>query len=350
MGAHTFGTHFQVLTFGESHGPAMGAVIEGCPAGVAFSHELILEKMRRRRPGYFPWVSSRKEADKPELLSGVFEGRTLNTPIAFLIRNQDTKPQDYQNIKTTPRPGHADDLWKEKFGHADHRGGGRASGRETTGRVVGGAVAEMFLTQLYPQLNVQALPTHIGPFVRKDKPPDNSRPTVQEGTRSKLKENSVSLAEDWFGAETKKVENFLIQKKKEGLSYGGIMELYIKNPPKGLGQPVFRKLKSDLSSAFMSIGACYAVSLGGKDDIHSVEGSLLHGQNKPLVYGGIRGGISTGEDIVFQLKFKPPASVLNVAKKGRHDPCLVPRALVVAEAMAWLTIADHVLWMRKDHL
>ena len=331
MGAHTFGTHFQVLTFGESHGPAMGAVIEGCPAGVPFSHKLILEKMARRRPGYFPWVSGRKEPDKPELLSGVFEGLTLNTPIAFLIRNQNARPKDYQKIKTEPRLGHADDLWKEKFGHADYRGGGRASGRETTGRVIGSAVAEMFLTQIYPQINIRALPTQIGPFIRKN-----------------MADFSFQLTPDWFGTETQKVENFLIQKKKEGLSYGGTMELRIKNPPKGLGQPIFRKLKSDLSSAFMSIGACYAVSLGGKGHIHSKEGSLLHGTKNPLVYGGIRGGLSTGEDIVFQLKFKPPASVLNVAQKGRHDPCIVPRALVVAEAMAWLTIADHVLWMRQD--
>ena len=334
MSANIFGTHFQVLTFGESHGPFVGAVVEGCPSGVPFSWDLLLNKMEKRRPGYFPWVSGRKEADKPELLSGVFEGYTLGTPIAFLIKNQGAKPQDYQSIKNNPRLGHADDVWKNKFGHVDHRGGGRASGRETTGRVLGGGVAEMFLKPLYPKLKVHAFSTQIGPWVRKVEPVGQTLPTS---------------AESFFGAQSQKVAHFLIQKKKEGLSYGGTIEVRIENPPTGLGQPVFRKLKSDLSSGFMSIGACYAVSLGEKDMCHQ-EGSALHKAQNSSMYGGLRGGISTGETMSFQLKFKPPASVLDIAKKGQHDPCIVPRAVGVAEAMAWLTLADHVLWTRQDRM
>ena len=333
MGANMFGTFFKTLTFGESHGPAVGAVIEGCPAGVPFSLELVKKKMARRQPGRFPWMSSRKELDSPELMSGVFKGLTLGTPITLLIKNRDFKPEDYDSIKHKPRPGHADDVWKQKFGHADHRGGGRASGRETAGRVLAGAVAEMFVKELYSSLSVKALAGRIGPFKREDF----------------NMSSATDLESKWFGRQTKEVEDFLIQAKDRGLSYGGMARVEVTNPPAGLGQPVFRKLKSDMASAFMSIGACYEVSLG-VDDISLEEGSALHGAGKPLVYGGIRGGVSTGEKIVFQLKFKPPASVLDVAKKGRHDPCIVPRALVAVEAMAWLTLADHILWRRADCL
>ncbi len=352
MGANIFGTHFQILTFGESHGPALGVAVEGCPAGVLFSWELIKARLHRRRPGQFPWMSARKEKDEPELLSGVFEGRTLGTPLVLLVRNTDCKSEDYLSIKKKPRPGHADDVWKKKFGHADYRGGGRASGRETTARVMGGAIAEMFLKSLYKDLRINVFPIQIGPFSRKA---DDS-PSL----------NQTWDPENWFGEKTKEVETFLIQKKAEGLSYGGALQVEISSPPEGLGQPVFQKLKSDMAFAFMSIGACYEVSLGDKStggfnttekhspflqrDISREEGSHLHGLKKASLYGGIRGGISTGEKIILQLKFKPPASVLKVAKKGRHDPCIVPRAGAVAEAMAWLVIADHVLWARQDRL
>ena len=348
MGANILGTHFQVLTFGESHGPAIGAVVEGCPAGVAFSYPLLLKKMAERRPGYLPWVSGRKEEDKPELLSGVFEGQTLGTPIAFLLKNQSAQSQDYQSIKNHPRVGHADDVWKAKFGHVDYRGGGRASGRETAGRVIGGAVAQMFLTKTHPSLKVWAFPTQIGPFIRKDIPPlQNSHPINDPKIKDKTQNNA---GQKWFGEQSLEVENFLVQGKKKGFSYGGAMEVRIENPPQGLGQPVFRKLKSELSAGFMSIGACYSVTLGVALEISQQEGSVLHGQKNKEVYGGIRGGISTGEPIIFHLKFKAPASVLHVAQKGRHDPCIVPRVKGVVEAMAWLIIADHVLWCRQDRL
>ena len=338
MGANTFGTHFQVSTFGESHGMALGALIEGCPAGVPFSWTLIQKKMDQRRPGRFLWMSSRKETDEVKILSGVFEGYTLGTPLVLLVENKGFKSEDYETIKHNPRPGHADDVWKNKFGHNDYRGGGRASGRETVGRVLGGAVAEMLLRELYDKLNIKAFPIQIGPFTRKD----------------------FSSQGQWFGEQTKEVEEFLIQKKKQGLSYGGSIKLVINNPPKGLGQPVFRKLKSDMAKAFMSVGASYEVSLGESlvskteaektTDISRKEGSTLHKNQNSMVYGGIRGGISTGEKIVFYIKFKPPSSVLDVAKKGRHDPCIVPRAAFVVEAMAWLVMADHILWSRLDRL
>ncbi len=341
MGANTFGTHFQITTFGESHGPVMGVVVDGCPAGVPFSKTLLKKKMERRRPGYFPWTSSRKEPDEPELLSGVFQDRTLGTPLALIVKNKNFRSKDYQAIKNKARSGHADDVWKEKFGFTDYRGGGRASGRETTGRVLGGTVAEMFLKKLYKSLTITAFPVQIGPFIR-----------------------STGYKKQWFGPQTKEVEEFLIQKKSEGLSYGGTIKLEINQPPSGLGQPVFRKLKSDMASAFMSIGACYEVSLGeptfssvqdrktklSSINISDMEGSQLHNKSKNAVYGGIRGGISTGEKIIFHLRFKSPASVLDIAKKGRHDPCIVPRAVVVVEAMAWLVMADHVLWSRQDRL
>ncbi|MDE0118842.1 MAG: chorismate synthase [Bdellovibrionales bacterium] len=379
MGANTFGTHFQITTFGESHGLAMGVVVEGCPAGVPFSQTLLKEKMERRRPGYFPWTSSRKEPDEPELLSGVFEERTLGTPLALIVKNKNFRSKDYQNIKNQARPGHADDVWKEKFGFTDYRGGGRASGRETTGRVLGGAVAEMFLKTLYKSLTVTAFPVQIGPFIRTsdsiNAPPASTyipieienfgfKSLANKGPRSYKKVIPSGYKKKWFGSQTKEVEDFLIQKKSEGLSYGGTIRLEIGKPPAGLGQPVFRKLKSDMASAFLSIGACYEVSLGdvpfsseqdkkskfSSININEIEGSQLHNKSKDAVYGGIRGGISTGEKIIFQLKFKPPASVLDIAKKGRHDPCIVPRAVVVVEAMAWLVMADHILWSRQDRL
>ena len=322
MSANSFGRCFQITTFGESHGPALGVVIEGCPAGVPFSWDLIRENMARRRPGRFPWMSSRKETDEVELLSGVFEGRTLGTPLALIVRNQDARSEDYENIKSNPRPGHADDVWKKKFGHVDPRGGGRASGRETLSRVLGGTVAQMFLDTLLQKIKVKAQVKQVGPFVRES-----------------------SHLGAWFGEKTQEVEQFLIAKKLQGLSYGGMIEMRIEGLPIGLGQPVFRKLKADLASAFMGIGACYEVRLGSYE-LNLEEGSDLHG--KKGVYGGVRGGISTGEPCVFQLKFKPPSSVLEVAKKGRHDPCIVPRAAVVVEAMAYLVIADHVLWSEQD--
>ncbi|OGQ22421.1 MAG: chorismate synthase [Deltaproteobacteria bacterium RIFCSPLOWO2_02_FULL_44_10] len=325
MPANSFGQHFRITTFGESHGIALGVVIDGCPAGVLFDETLLHEWMQRRRPGSSSVVSSRNESDIPEILSGMFEGKTLGTPIAIIVRNQDARSEDYQKIKNNPRPGHADDVWQEKFGHADYRGGGRASGRETGARVMAAAIAQMFVQTISPEILIQGVITQIGPL--------------------------TLTPEEQKNHFTGRVEKFLLQAKEEGKNYGGVVDLTIAGAPKGLGQPVFHKFKSDLASAYMSVGATSAVEIGDGFASASAEGSEFHRRGETeSPYGGIRGGITTGEPISVRVAFKPPASVLDVAKKGRHDPCIVPRALPVCEAMTWLVLADHLLWQRLDRI
>lgn len=322
LSANSFGHLFKITSFGESHGGGLGTVIEGCPAGLVFDEALLLQWMARRRPGTSAAVSGRAESDTPEVLSGVFEGRTLGTPITVLVRNRDARSEDYEAIKNSPRPGHADDVWKEKFGHVDHRGGGRSSGRETLARVIGGAFAQMFVRTVAPEVQVGSWPRQIGPL-------------------------QFQNAEQATGAQ---IEDFLTQAKAEGQSYGGIGEVHIQNPPVSLGQPVFRKLKSDLASAMMSIGATTGFEFGEGFASAERRGTDFHGAADASSYGGIRGGVSTGETIYFRVAFKPTSSVLDVAKKGRHDPCIVLRALPVLEAMTWLVLADHILWRRLDRI
>lgn len=313
MSANTFGTHFRLTTFGESHGEALGAVIDGCPAGVLFDLDLLNHFLARRRPGQSESVSARNEADTPIILSGIFENKTLGTPIAIIVKNTDARSQDYKGIQRT---GHADDMWADKFLHADTRGGGRASGRETLARVIGGAVAQMFCLSQKPDIVVKGSPKQIGPILI------DSPEKIQEA------------------------EEFLKQAKVEGQSYGGIGRVEVSGIPKGLGQPVFRKLKSDLAAAMLSIGATTGFELGEGFASAGAKGTDFHLNSD--VYGGIRGGISTGEKIDFRVTFKPTSSVLDVAKKGRHDPCIVLRAIPVLEAMTWLVMADHILWQRLD--
>ncbi len=320
MSANRFGEIFQVSSFGESHGPALGVLIEGCPAGISFQHQTLNRAIERRRPGRSAVTSARNEADTPEILSGVFEGKTLGTPIAVIVRNQDARPQDYAKIKTEPRRGHADDVWLAKFGHVDYRGGGRSSGRETLARVIGGAFAEMLVHELAPALTVKATATRIGDI------------TMQNDG-------------DW-----KTAEALLNQLRETGDSVGGVVELEISQPPQGLGQPVYHKLKADLTAAMMSIGAVTAVELGGGFEMTKRRGLDVHVVAAESIYGGIRGGISTGETIHLNVAFKPTSSILDVAKRGRHDPCIVLRALPVVEAMAYLVMADHLLWQRLDRI
>jgi chorismate synthase len=323
--ANTFGQRFRVSTFGESHGAAMGVVIDGCPAGVRWDATVLEEALARRRPGSGAAVSSRQEADHPELLSGVHEGVTLGTPIALLTRNVDARSGDYAALEAAvaaggnPRPGHADDVWRAKFGVSDVRGGGRSSGRETWARVAGGAVARLFAQQCVPDLRVRAWPSRIA---GRD---------LQETT----------------GGLTLEVESLLAQAKEQGLSYGGLVEAKIEGLPPGLGQPVFHKLKADLASAVMGIGATMGVEFGAGFDVADAEGSVFHADGQQP-YGGLRGGLSTGEPLVLRVAFKPTSSVLHVARSGRHDPCIVPRAAPVVEAMLWLVVADHLLWARTD--
>jgi chorismate synthase len=336
MSANSFGTRFVVTSFGESHGTALGVVIDGCPAGVKWDEALLLSEMARRRPGSSAIVSGRAEPDLPELLSGVFEGRTLGTPIAMIVRNKDQRSEDYKEIAaglsgqpsvpSSARPGHADDVWRAKFGHSDPRGGGRSSGRETLSRVLAGAVAQMFLKPSLPALKVSARACSIGPY------------KVGPG------ENALALPE---------VTKLLTDAKAEGRSYGGEAEIRVEGAPAGLGQPVFRKLKADLASAFLGVGATAGVEIGEGFESVAAEGSEFHsreGRGESEPYGGLRGGISTGGPILAKVAFKPTSSVLDVAKKGRHDPCIVPRAIPVLEAMTWIVLAEHVLWARGDRI
>lgn len=339
MSANTFGELFRLTSFGESHGVALGAVIDGCPAGVRWDTELLKRQLERRRPGQSQVVTSRNETDVPEILSGVFEGKTLGTPIAVIIRNSDARSDDYKGL--TPRAGHADDVWKQKFGHSDPRGGGRSSGRETLARVVGGAVAAMFVREVAPDLMVRGFANRIGPF------------GLEADERNSFASSKGEFVADSFvarfpsKAREKDVEKLLLDAKAEGKSYGGTAEIWIDGAPANLGQPVFRKFKADLAAAMMSVGATSGFEVGAGEEATRAEGNEFHagdGQG----YGGIRGGISTGEQIVLRVHFKPTSSVMDIAKKGRHDPCIVPRAIAVLEAMAWLVIADHLLWSRLD--
>ena len=316
MSANSWGHCFHTTSFGESHGPALGVVIEGCPSGVLWDQKLLVSQLNRRKPGTHPWLSSRKEEDAPEVLSGVFQNKTLGTPIALIAFNHDARSKDYENLK--PRRGHADSIFKKKYTHVDPRGGGRSSGRETLSRVMAGSVAQMFVQQVSKNTKIQSSLKQVGPlktFSQKD------------------------------------LENFLIEAKERSESYGGVAEVTIQNPPACLGQPVFKKLKSDLASAMMSLGASFCFELADGFSSLSEKGSVFHSPSRHQnPYGGLHGGISTGEPLTFQVGFKPTSSILDVAKKGRHDPCIVPRALVVLEAMAWLTLADHLLWARLDNV
>ena len=335
MSANTFGQIFKITTFGESHGPAMGVVIDGCPSGVVWDEKLLVQQLERRRPGFSNVVSQRKEADVPEVLSGVFEGKTLGTPITIVVKNSDARSKDYDKIKNEPRPGHADDVWKNKFGHADHRGGGRSSGRETVSRVMAGAVAQMLAQTLMPEIKVLGFASQIGPF------------QLDESEKSPSPEKVESSVARFPGAEQEKVEQLLLKAKEEGKSYGGVAEVCVTGVPSGLGQPVFHKLKADFARALMSVGATSGFEMGEGRNSVDAEGSEFHSRSKSP-YGGVRGGISTGEPITMSVFFKPTSSVLDVARQGRHDPCIVPRAIPVLEAMIWITLADHLLWQRTD--
>ncbi len=339
MSANSFGQRFKITSFGESHGTALGVVIEGCPAGLKFDFELLKKQMDRRKPGQAGQiVSGRSESDVPEILSGVFEGKTLGTPIAIIVRNQDARSKDYEEIKSDARRGHADDVWSEKFGIRDHRGGGRSSGRETVSRVIAGAVAEMLVRKSSPQTRVIGYASQIGPYV------------LTQAERVNVASVSVDSFEARFPSQQQnQVKELLQNAKANGESYGGIAEVLISNPPKSLGQPVFHKLKSDLAMAFMSVGAVNSFELGAGSDSVSIKGTEFHSGDES-VYGGIRGGISTGDDILLKSSFKPTSSITDVAKKGRHDPCIVTRAIPVLESMTWLVLADHILWNKTDRI
>jgi len=318
MPGSSFGESLRLTTFGESHGPAMGAVVDGMPAGIPVALDELQAALDRRRPGRLSATTGRIEGDRAEYLSGIFEGRTLGTPIAVIVRNTDARPSDYDELRTEYRPGHADRSTVLKHGFRDHRGGGRASGRETVGRVIGGYFAQRLLPAA---CRVTAWIESLGPF--------RSLPDAERGRYGMR------------GVDDDRIEAYLAELKASGESVGALIACTIDQPPTGLGEPVFHKLKSDLARAVMSVGAVTAFEYGLGHGFGAEHGSAV--TQTESNFGGIEGGISTGERIRFGCVVRPPSTVGEKAKAGRHDPCIAPRVLPVIEAMALLVLADHLL-------
>ncbi|MBE0645028.1 MAG: chorismate synthase [Bacteroidetes bacterium] len=340
MRGNSFGNFFVLTSFGESHGPALGAVIDGCPAGVPLTEEHINAALRRRRPGQSIITSTRLEEDIPEILSGVFEGRTLGTPIAVIVRNHDTRSEDYS--PQVYRAGHADRVWQDKYVNRDHRGGGRSSGRETIARVIGGAVAEQLLPD---SVQIVAFARQIGHVSLKETPGQITRANVDSyPTRCPDSMADAAITEE------------LLRLREQGDSVGGIIELRIDGVPSGLGEPVFNKAKSLLTSGIMTIGAVAGVSLGEAFTECLLAGSAFHTAVANAPEGittrsyGIQGGITSGQRIVMRVAIKPTSTTGDLARQGRHDPCIVPRVIPVIESMAALVLADLFLASRLDNL
>lgn len=336
---NTFGELFRVTTFGESHGAALGAVIDGCPAGVALTCAQVKRALDRRRPGQSAVTTARAEADAVELLSGVYQDKTLGTPIAALVRNVDQRSQDYAALAKEDRPGHADRVWRERFVHRDPRGGGRTSGRETLCRVIGGAVAEALLARELPALTTVGWVSQVGPLVL---------PLPEQAvTRAAVDASPTRCPEPSLAAQ---MEALILEAKGQGDSLGGVVTVRVDGLPVGLGEPVFGKLKARLAHAVAGIGAVAGV-VWGPEDLEArlrLPGTQFHAvraDGRPSeVYGGIQGGLSNGEPVVLRVLFKPPATLTDHARAGRHDPCILPRAVPVVEAMVSMVLAD--LWLQ----
>lgn len=350
MAGNSFGTVFKLTTFGESHGVAIGGVIDGCPAGVTINFDAIQSEMDRRKPGQSKIVTQRKESDTVEFLSGIFEGQTTGTPIGFIIKNTNQKSKDYSHIKDVFRPSHADFTYTEKYGNRDYRGGGRSSARETACRVVAGAIAKQFLSSI----DIQAFTSSVGDL--------NLIGNYQTLDLSKTESNAVRCPDPELAAQ-------MIEKikaiRKEGDTIGGTVSCIIKNVPVGLGEPVFDRLHAQLGKAMLSINAVKGFEYGSGFEGVKMKGSTHNdafntdGTTKTNHSGGIQGGISNGMDIYFRVAFKPVATVMQTQDtidkngntvemqgKGRHDPCVVPRAVPIVEAMAALVLADFMLLNR----
>ncbi|WP_257458834.1 chorismate synthase [Archangium lipolyticum] len=329
---NTLGTLFRITTFGESHGPALGTVIDGCPAGVPLEREFIQAALDRRRPGQSTITTARAEPDQVEILSGVFEGKTLGTPLAAIVRNTNQRSGDYDKLKTEDRPGHADAVWRERFKHRDHRGGGRTSGRETLCRVIGGAVAEAYLAQAFPSIRTVAWVSQVGNLVSVVPEPGLTRAMVDaHPTRCP---DPVAREE---------MSRRILAAKEAGDSLGGSIDVRVDGLPVGLGEPIFGKIKALLAHALGSVGAVTGVVWGPPDLLARIEqpGSVFHSQKD--TYGGIQGGLANGEPLALRVFFKPPATLADHAKGGRHDPCIMPRAVPVLEAMVSVVLADLIL-------
>src|SRR6266496_1610393 len=351
---NTFGQLFRVTTFGESHGGGIGVVIDGCPPRVEISESDIQKELDRRRPGQSKLTTQRKEEDKCEILSGVFEGKTLGTPIAILVRNKDARPEDYVEIAEKFRPSHADFTYEAKYGIRNWQGGGRASARETIGRVAAGAVAKKILSLLYAEFKIVAYVAQIHKVVAKI-----NRSAVNE----KDVEKNIVRCPD--AAAAKKMVSLIEQVRGQGDSVGGVIECLVRGIPPGIGEPVFDKLEADLAKAMLSIPATKGFEVGSgfaatrmrgsqhNDPFEMRDGKIRTTTNNS---GGVQGGISNGEDIYFRVAFKPPATIAlqqktvtsskqqsELAARGRHDPCVLPRAVPIVEAMAALVLCDHAL-------
>lgn len=352
MAGNAFGHTFKLTTFGESHGTAIGGVIDGCPAGLEISVEAIQKELDRRKPGQSNITTPRKEDDLVEILSGIFEGKTLGTPIGFVIKNKDHQSADYTSIKDVYRPSHADYTYQEKYGIRDYRGGGRSSARETACRIVAGSIAQQILSN--KGIKIQAYVQQIGDLKITDDHVDFDPSTAESNI---VRCPSAILAQEMI--------QLIEATQKEGDTLGGIIHCRIANPIVGLGEPVFDRLNADLAKAMFSINAVKGFELGSgfgsvylkgsehNDEFDAEEGQIITNSNNS---GGIQGGISNGEEIYFNVAFKPVATIFQkqstVTSKGekttlkvtgRHDPCVVPRAVPIVEAMAAIVMLDHLL-------
>lgn len=347
MAGNTFGKIFKLTTFGESHGVAIGGIIDGCPAGLTLDFDAIQNELNRRKPGQSTIVTQRKEPDSVEFLSGIFEGQTTGTPIGFMIKNTDQKSKDYSHIKDVYRPSHADYTYEKKYGIRDYRGGGRSSARETASRVVAGAIAK----QLINTIKINAYTSSVG-NIFLEKP-------YQDLDFTKTESNDVRCPDQ---ETAERMISKIKTIKKEGDTIGGTVTCALQNVPIGLGEPVFDKLHADLGKAMLSINAVKGFEYGSGFCGARMKGSEHNdlfnedGTTKTNLSGGIQGGISNGMDIYFRVAFKPVATIIqkqntldssgNIVEmqgKGRHDPCVVPRAIPIVEAMAALVLADFYL-------
>ena len=354
MARNTFGNLSKLTTFGESHGEAIGGIIDGCPAGLEINFNEVAIDMARRKPGQSKITTQRKEPDQVKFLSGIFEGKTTGTSIGFIIENTNQKPKDYSHIKDVYRPSHADFTYDQKFGHRDYRGGGRTSARETACRVAAGSIAK----QLLKDIKINAFVSSVG-NIYIDKP-------YQELDFSTIENNVVRCPDE-------KIAHKMISKieeiKKEGNTIGGTVMCVLQNVPIGLGEPVFDKLHAQLGKAMLSINAVKGFEYGAGFCSTKMKGSDHNdifnkdGSTKTNLSGGIQGGISNGMDIYFRVAFKPVATLIQKQKaldiqgnivdmqgKGRHDPCVVPRAVPIVEAMAALVLADFYLLNRINKI
>ena len=351
---NTFGQLFRVTTFGESHGGGIGVVIDGCPPRIEICEADIQRELDRRRPGQSKLTTQRKEEDRCEILSGVFEGKTLGTPIAIAVRNKDARPEDYSEIAAKFRPSHADYTYEAKYGIRNWQGGGRASARETIGRVASGAIAKKILLTLYPKFEIVAYVAQIHDVIAQI---DRAAVTMKKVERNIVRCPDVDAA--------KQMISLIEQVRDAGDSVGGVIECVARGIAPGIGEPVFDKLEADLAKAMLSIPAAKGFEIGSgfaatrmrgsqhNDPFEMREGRIRTRTNNS---GGVQGGISNGEDIYFRVAFKPPATIAlpqktvtsskqksELAARGRHDPCVLPRAVPIVEAMAALVLCDHAL-------